>query len=169
MLDGQNWRDVFGIVQPSSNFSDPEHFDFGPDQFLDSGPSTNFTSGFAGLAISNVIKDFNQYSTSNSINQASFGKGPLGHAFDSGFYARQQADHDTLYNNLSGEAVALGSAFGPEGLGLGVLAAGVIHEIGQFTEPSVNETPTNSGTSVPFANGNVGMDNSNVQNVDDGN
>lgn len=133
--------------------------DFSTQTFENNDNNSNFspqslTNNFFAYGVSSLIRDYNQYSTSNSLNMANMGLGPLGHAFDANFYANRDADFSTFTRNLESSAVTLGSAFGPEGTIAGMGVAGLIELGSSYFQPSHNETMTNTGN---LSNGNAGI------------
>jgi hypothetical protein len=100
----------------------------------------------AGLSIANSA--FNT-STNNQLDlQAKDGSGPFGHSSAVNMQTQNLTNFNSNVTNLENIALGVGSAFGPEGLVAGGLAAATIGAVSTAFTPSPNLVQGTDGTMV---------------------
>jgi len=107
----------------------------------------------AGSAISAISSGVNSYENQKSLNIASQGNGPNGHAFDAMTHAQADVNTNNIYSDVRSGLITAGSLFGPEGLavGVGLAAATAIPQALGFGYSDQNTTMANSGDMVNAA------------------
>jgi len=108
---------------------------------------SSLPTALLGLGVGAVNSAITSNQTSSEIQMAKIGTGPEGHAFDALNHAEANATNQTFNANIQSALIAGGSLFGPEGLGVGLLAAGVEGLVNPSTAPSVQVNST-SGMST---------------------
>lgn len=119
------------------------------------GASSTIPSLAVGVAASTLMDSFTNSNNSDLKIQAEQGNGPNGHAFDAVQHADQQNNLNNQFSSFRTAAITTGSAFGPEGLavGLGVAAASslVQHFDTSLSTPNENTTMSTGGNLVNAA------------------
>lgn len=144
--------DIKDISQPISQSEEPYAPSLEPivesaSEEAVSGLS-GLTTNFLAFGASQGIKELNDFQNASNLKEAQIGTGPGGHAFDAVNRADIQNNFNTFTHGLESTAISLGSAFGPEGLALGAGVAGAISLGSSAFTPSMNTTPTNSGSMI---------------------
>lgn len=111
---------------------------------LDSSMTTMFAGGF----IASAVKGFSDYTNQKNVTSNLLGQGQFGHAFDASQHVQQQNDFNSMKADTESLEVGIGSLFGPEGLAVGLLAAGVTEVGFSNFEPDLNTTPSSNGNLV---------------------
>jgi len=120
------------------------------DSILHLSSSTS-NSLFGAALITNLNSSLTSNINQRSIDASRMGNGPEGHAFDAVYHSELNANQSRINSDIENATITLGSAFGPEGLAVG-LAGAALESAFLPSTVSSNTTMSTTGELISDAN-----------------
>lgn len=119
------------------------------EDFQSSGFSfSNLPSAITGTMLTTANREITNVENSNRTIESNLGLTSEGHSFLAPIHAEIENTNNSNLTSIENSEIALGSAFGPEGLIAGVALAGLTSAIAPSFQQSENVVNTTSGQLV---------------------
>lgn len=113
-----------------------------------SAASGGLPSAIGGALLTTANREFTNYENSSRTTQANLGLTREGHSFLAPIHTEIENTNASNLTSIENLEIGLGSAFGPEGLLAGTVAAGITALVGPSFQQSENVVNSTNGTLV---------------------